>query len=105
VIDVGCGATTIEFARRVAPGGEVLGPDISTPMLERARERAPADLAARYALADATICEFAPRAADLVVSRFGVAAARKVWRRSRGEAGHSRDDKKSVIIGNYPTSS
>jgi len=74
VIDVGCGcgATTIEFAARVAPEGEVLGLDISTPMLERARERAPADLPARFALADATAYPLAPDWADLVVSRFGV---------------------------------
>ena len=41
VIDVGCGcgATTIDFAARVSPGGEVLGLDISEPMLARARER------------------------------------------------------------------
>ena len=34
VIDVGCGcgATTIDFAARVSPGGEVLGLDISEPM-------------------------------------------------------------------------
>ena len=43
VIDVGCGcgATTIDFATRVSPGGEVLGLDVSEPMLARARERAP----------------------------------------------------------------
>src|ERR1700728_1992061 len=41
VIDVGCGcgATTIDFAARVSPGGEGLGLDISEPMLARARER------------------------------------------------------------------
>jgi SAM-dependent methyltransferase len=74
VIDVGCGcgATTIEVARRVAPEGDVLGLDISAPMLERARQRAPADLPLSFALADATIHDFAPGAADLVVSRFGV---------------------------------
>ncbi len=45
VIDVGCGcgATTIDFAARVSPGGEVLGLDISEPMLARARERAAAE--------------------------------------------------------------
>jgi SAM-dependent methyltransferase len=74
VIDVGCGcgATTIDFARRVAPGGEVLGLDISEPMLARARERAPPDLPARFVLADATVHEMALGLADLVVSRFGV---------------------------------
>jgi SAM-dependent methyltransferase len=73
VIDVGCGcgATTIDFARRVAPGGEVLGLDISEPMLARARERAKPDLPARFVLADATVHQ-TPNWADLVVSRFGV---------------------------------
>jgi SAM-dependent methyltransferase len=39
VIDVGCGCgvTTIDFAARVAPGGQVLGLDISAPMLARPR--------------------------------------------------------------------
>jgi SAM-dependent methyltransferase len=74
VIDVGCGcgATTIDFGARVAPGGEVLGLDISAPMLERARERAPANLPLRFALGDAATHKLTPCWADLVVSRFGV---------------------------------
>jgi SAM-dependent methyltransferase len=74
IVDIGCGCgdTTIDFAARVAPGGEVLGLDISEPMLARARERAPNSLPARFVLADATVYEFAPRWADLAVSRFGV---------------------------------
>ena len=38
VIDVvrGAGATAIDFAHKVAPGGEVLGIDVSAPLLERA---------------------------------------------------------------------
>jgi SAM-dependent methyltransferase len=74
VIDVGCGCgdTTIDFAARVSPGGEVLGLDISGPMLKRARERARPDLPARFELADATVYDFASGWADLVVSRFGV---------------------------------
>jgi SAM-dependent methyltransferase len=74
VIDVGCGcgATTIDFGTRVAPGGEVLGLDISVPMLERARERMPAGLSLRFALGDAATHKLTPRWADLVVSRFGV---------------------------------
>jgi SAM-dependent methyltransferase len=73
-IDVGCGcgATTIDFARRVAPSGEVVGLDISEPMLARARERAEPGLPARFVLADATVHQTAPNWADLVVSRFGV---------------------------------
>lgn len=74
VIDVGCGcgATTIDFATQVHPGGEVLGLDISQPMLARARERAPQNLPIRFELADATVYDFEPGWADLVASRFGV---------------------------------
>jgi len=73
VIDVGCGcgATTIDFAQRITPGGEVLGLDLSGPMLARARERA-AGLPARFVLADATVYDFGPEGADLAASRFGV---------------------------------
>jgi SAM-dependent methyltransferase len=74
VIDIGCGCgdTTLDLAARVSPGGQVLALDISEPMLERARERAPAGLPARFVLADATIHDFEPGWADLAASRFGV---------------------------------
>jgi SAM-dependent methyltransferase len=74
VIDVGCGcgATTIDFAARVGPGGEVLGLDISEPMLARARERTAQNLVVRFERADATVYDFEPNGADLVASRFGV---------------------------------
>jgi ubiquinone/menaquinone biosynthesis C-methylase UbiE len=74
VIDVGCGsgATTIAFARKVAPSGHVLGIDISGPMLERARQSAPKDLPIDFALADATVYPFDPQNFDLLASRFGV---------------------------------
>ena len=74
VIDVGCGcgATTIDFAARVGPSGEVLGLDISEPMLARARERAAQNLVVRFERADATVYDFEPNGADLVASRFGV---------------------------------
>jgi demethylmenaquinone methyltransferase / 2-methoxy-6-polyprenyl-1,4-benzoquinol methylase len=44
VLDVatGTGDLAIELARRVAPGGEVIGSDFSDGMLERAREKDPA---------------------------------------------------------------
>jgi demethylmenaquinone methyltransferase / 2-methoxy-6-polyprenyl-1,4-benzoquinol methylase len=44
VLDVatGTGDLAIELAKRVAPGGEVVGSDFSDGMLERAREKAPA---------------------------------------------------------------
>jgi SAM-dependent methyltransferase len=76
VIDVGCGSTTIDFAARVSPGGEALGLDISAPMLERARERAPAGLA----VGDAASHELTPGWADLVDWRSGIEAT--VLRRS-----------------------
>jgi SAM-dependent methyltransferase len=71
-IGCGCGATAIELARRVAPGGHVLGIDVSAPMLERARERAPKELPVEFALADATAYRFEPARGDLLCSRFGV---------------------------------
>jgi SAM-dependent methyltransferase len=74
VIDIGCGcgATAIELAERVGPEGRVTGLDISAPMLERARERAPANLPLQLILADATVHPFEAGASDLLFSRFGV---------------------------------
>jgi SAM-dependent methyltransferase len=73
-VDVGCGCgdTTIELARRVAPGGAALGVDVSAPMLERARQRRPAGLAAEFVLGDATTHAFDAGRHDLLFSRFGV---------------------------------
>jgi SAM-dependent methyltransferase len=41
VLEVGCGAGTslLEIARRIGPGGTLVGVDISRPLVERARER------------------------------------------------------------------
>jgi SAM-dependent methyltransferase len=76
VLDVGCGcgATALELARRVGPDGQVLGVDISEPMLSRARERAQAAGAANVAFewGDAQQHAFALERFDLVFSRFGV---------------------------------
>jgi SAM-dependent methyltransferase len=71
-IGCGCGATTLELARRVGPSGAVLGVDISAPMLAVARERAKAaGLAqARFVEADAQTHAFEP--VDGGFSRFGV---------------------------------
>jgi SAM-dependent methyltransferase len=76
VIDVGCGCgdTSLILAERVGPKGNVLGLDVSGPMLARARERAHA--AGRtnvtFAEGDATIAPLPPAAFDLLFSRFGV---------------------------------
>jgi len=40
-VATGTGDLAIELARRVGPGGEVVGSDFSEPMLARAREKAP----------------------------------------------------------------
>ena len=74
VLDIGCGAgtTSMALARQVAPAGRVLGVDVSAPLLERARQQVSAGLPVEFALADATVYPFAPRAADLLFSRFGV---------------------------------
>jgi SAM-dependent methyltransferase len=74
IIDVGCGsgATSIAFARKIAPSGHVFGVDVSGPMLERARQSAPKDLPVEFTLADATIYPFVPASFDLLASRFGV---------------------------------
>jgi len=74
VLDIGCGAgtTSIALARQVAPTGRVLGVDVSAPLLERARQHAPAGLPVEFALGDATVYPFEPDRADVLFSRFGV---------------------------------
>ena len=74
VLDVGCGwgGTALALARRVAPGGRVLGVDVSELMLARARQLAPPELPVEFALGDATAYAFEPGRADLLFSRFGV---------------------------------
>jgi SAM-dependent methyltransferase len=76
VLDVGCGCgqTTLELAARVGPRGSVTGIDISTPMLERARERARERnlTRIRFLNADAQSEPLGAAAYDLVFSRFGV---------------------------------
>ncbi len=73
VLDVGCGcgATTLDLAAAVGPGGRVTGIDVSSVMLARARERA-AELAhVDFVQADAQTHAFADRY-DALYSRFGV---------------------------------
>jgi SAM-dependent methyltransferase len=74
VLDVGCGCgeTTLALARRVGPAGAVVGADISTIMLERARQRAREVANVEFLVADAQTHRFAPASFDVVFSRFGV---------------------------------
>jgi SAM-dependent methyltransferase len=73
VVDVGCGcgATALALAPSVAPGGAVVGVDVSAPMLARARDRAAGLAAVDFVEADAASHALDPPA-DLLVSRFGV---------------------------------
>ncbi len=76
VIDIGCGCgtTTLELAQRVGPSGHVLGVDISTPMLDRAGQRASLEKnsSIEFQNSDAATHRFAPQSFDRVFSRFGV---------------------------------
>lgn len=72
VLDVGCGAgaTTLALAARVAPG-EVVGLDISQPLIDAARARVADRSHLRFELGDAQTTRFAAPF-DVVYSRFGV---------------------------------
>jgi SAM-dependent methyltransferase len=76
LIDVGCGCgwTTIELAECVAPGGKVVGLDLSRPMLEVARNRAAAAGVAgvQFIEGDAQTWTFEPASFDGLYSRLGV---------------------------------
>ncbi|MBL8553910.1 MAG: methyltransferase domain-containing protein [Phenylobacterium sp.] len=74
ILDVGCGAgeTVFELARRVTPGGEVTGVDISATLLDAARRRREGAPGVHFVQADAQTHGFAPGSFDGVFSRFGV---------------------------------
>jgi SAM-dependent methyltransferase len=76
VLDVGCGTgpTTVELARRVAPGGSVLGVDIAPSMLDAARDRARREGVdgIGFRVADAQAHELGDGEFDGVFSQFGV---------------------------------
>jgi SAM-dependent methyltransferase len=74
VLDVGCGLgpTTLELARRVAPGGRAVGLDVSSAMIELARKRATGVANVEFIAGDAATHRFAAPFADVLFSRFGV---------------------------------
>jgi SAM-dependent methyltransferase len=74
VLDVGCGAgaSSRALAARVGAGGQVLGVDISEPLIGRARALAPPDKPVLFQVADASSAELPEGAFDILFSRFGV---------------------------------
>jgi SAM-dependent methyltransferase len=76
VVDIGCGCgqTTLELAHRLGESGEVLGIDVSVPMLDVAKARAErAGLAnVRFLESDAQTHPFEAGAVNAAFSRFGV---------------------------------
>jgi SAM-dependent methyltransferase len=75
VLDIGCGnGLTSRLAARATVHGDVLGIDLSQPMLQRARASAAGEgiTNLRYDQADAQVYPFAPASFDVAISRFGV---------------------------------
>lgn len=76
IVDLGCGTgqTTVELARRVGPDGSVVGFDIATAMLERARENAAAAGVGNVSFehADVQSSDIGNGRFDGAFSRFGV---------------------------------
>src|SRR6185503_4618455 len=66
VLDVGCGAgaSSLALAARVGAAGQVLGVDISEPLIGRARARAPQNTPALFRVADASRAELPQDAFD-----------------------------------------
>jgi SAM-dependent methyltransferase len=74
VIDLGCGCgdTSLALATRVGSGGQVVGLDVSAPMLSRAKERGAGFPNLSFIEGDASRVPLARGEFDLLFSRFGV---------------------------------
>lgn len=79
IIDIGCGCggTTFDLAEAISGEGQVVGVDISEPMLVLANEKLaehtdPIRSNTSFLLADASQHEFSADSFDLIFSRFGI---------------------------------
>lgn len=74
IIDIGCGCgtTSVELASLAGPTGEVIGVDVSDPMLALADSRTKGNATLKFVKADAQLYEFAEAHFDLAFSRVGV---------------------------------
>jgi SAM-dependent methyltransferase len=76
ILDIGCGCgqTTLDLANRVGSEGHVVGIDISSPMLEVACRRPPADrsLQPEFRKVDAQDGDLGNAVYDAAFSRFGI---------------------------------
>jgi SAM-dependent methyltransferase len=74
VLDIGCGAgsSSLALTTHVGVEGQVLGVDISEPLIDRARALASQDTPALFQVADASSAELPEGAFDILFSRFGV---------------------------------
>ena len=75
VLDIGCGTgpTTVDLARRVAPGGAVRGVDISPSLIGAARRAHREGVSnVEFAVGDAQTGDLGAAAFDAVFSQFGV---------------------------------
>lgn len=76
ILDIGCGCgqTSLTLAARVAPGGSVVGVDLSQPMLEvaRRRPRPAANSQLEFRQLDAQTGDIGHGVFDAAFSRFGV---------------------------------
>lgn len=74
VLDIGCGAgaSSRALATRVGASGQVLGVDISEPLIDRARAVSAPDTPVLFQVADASSAELPEGAFDIMYSRFGV---------------------------------
>lgn len=74
VLDIGCGAgaSSLALAARVGEGGQVLGVDISEPLISQARALAPQGAPVRFQVADASSARLPVGEFDILFSRFGV---------------------------------